>query len=375
VSINLTIDHNRFDYNGDHGVICSQLCDNLTITNNESDHNGMVPFAGPTGDSDTPGQVHGIMIHRGVTNTLIANNNVHDQPNGGGIAVFDSSGNTITNNTVTGAQYGLRISVGSAANTFSNNTITNSTQYGIFLYQGSDPPSYTTPNGHPTGNIFSNNTFSGSGSNIVKYTSADNNIIKDSTFSNTGGSFLFAMSTGNMLSNLTLPANQRISVTGSAAAPGSVVLDRPKGPISLSLDNSSAEVTNASGQLYTVGSSTTIPTSVTPAGSDTHLTPATNGGTGPVWINPLPVTVLPASGTDTARATGLGTATPHIIVDGHGAGVGLAASLGGLTANSNYTVRRNGIVITTVTADGSGKVQFTDVPPASGTLDYTVTIG
>ncbi len=40
------------------------------------------------------------MIHRGVTNTVISGNYVHDQPNGAGIAVFDSAGNTITNNTI-----------------------------------------------------------------------------------------------------------------------------------------------------------------------------------------------------------------------------------------------------------------------------------
>jgi len=53
----------------------------------------MVPFTGPVPDPAGPGgQVHGIMLHRGVTNTTIKNNNVHDQPNGAGIAIFDTAG-------------------------------------------------------------------------------------------------------------------------------------------------------------------------------------------------------------------------------------------------------------------------------------------
>ncbi len=250
VSTKLTIDHNRFDNNGDHGVICSQRCDHLTITNNESDHNGMVPFMGPTGDSDVPGQVHGIMIHRGVTNTTISGNYVHDEPNGAGIAIFDSAGDTVTNNRVVGAKYGIRLSVGAANNTISHNTVTNSTLYAVFMYKGTEPVEYTTSSGHPTGNILSDNTFNGTGSNAVKLTEADANQFTDSTFTNTGDALLFANSAKNVLSNVTMPAGQRISVTGTAAEPGSLTIVNPPGKLSVSVDShSSYSVTNTRDQL------------------------------------------------------------------------------------------------------------------------------
>jgi len=360
VSINLTIDHNHFDYNGDHGVICSQLCDNLTITNNESDHNGMVPFPGPTGDADTPGQVHGIMIHRGVTNTTISGNFVHDQPNGAGIAVFDSAGDTVTNNTVTGNQYGVRISVGSAGNIIRNNTITNSGQYGLFMYKGTDPVSYTTASGHPTGNVFSDNTVNGTGSNAVKLNEADSNQITNCVFSNTGSSMLFQSAASNVLTNLTLPATQKISVTGSSAEPGSVTVAQPRAPFQVTVDsNSSADVTGPGGQLFALGSTAT---SVAPSGSTLHVSAS---GT----VTPQPVTVVPASGTATATASGIGTATVHVVVTGSAP---RTISVSGLTPGGTYTVRRDGIPLTVAIADGSGTVQVTDAPLSSGTYDYTV---
>lgn len=374
VSINLLIDHNHFHDNGDHGVICSQLCDNLTITNNESDHNGMVPFRGPTGDSDTPGQVHGIMIHRGVTNTTISNNNVHDQPNGAGIAIFDSAGDSVTNNTVTGNMYGIRISVGSAGNTIANNTVTSSSQYAVFLYKGSDLPTYTTANGHPTGNVFTGNTFNGTGSNALKFNEADGNQVSDSGFSNTGGSLLFQSSAGNVLTNVTLPAGQRISVVGSAAEPGSLTVAQPPAAFSLSLDaNSSAEVTSPTGRLFATAAGT-VGTTVTPSGSDLHLTSGILGTTNGVTITPQPVLVVPASGTASASANGIGTSTVHVVVAAT-AGVGLTITVGGLTPNGRYAVTRDGASVGMFFADNEGKVQFVDAPPTGGTSDYAVTAG
>jgi parallel beta-helix repeat protein len=368
VSINLTIDHNRFDNNGDHGVICSQLCDRLTITNNESDHNGMVPFKGPTGDADTPGQVHGIMIHRGVTNTVISGNNVHDQPNGAGIAIFDSAGNTVTNNTVANNQYGVRISVGSANNSITNNTITGSSQYGVFLYKGSDLPSYTTANGHPTSNVFDANTISGTGSNAVKFTEADSNTISNSVFSNTGGSLLFNLSSGNVLTNVTLPAGQRISVTGSSTGPGSLTVAQAPGPFSISVDaDSSAELTSPTGQLFSVGAGN-IAAAVTPSGSDAHLTSVILGTTGGVNVTPQRISVVPASGSASALATG----PAAVRLSGQVAGTSVAFTVGGLTAGGNYTVKRDGAALTHVTADATGTVAFSDAPPTGNPTNYTV---
>jgi mannuronan 5-epimerase len=236
VSRNLTVDRNKFAYNGNHGFVCSQLCDRLTITNNESHHNGLVPWRGPTGDSDVPGQVHGIMIHRGVTNAVVSGNSVHDQPNGVGIAVFDSAGNTVTGNTVANNMVGIRLTVGAANNTVRNNTIRNSAQYGLLFFKGTDAPGYTTKTGRPTGNLIDGNAIIGAGRNAVKATDADQNQITHTTFGGTLGPLLFITSNGSVLDATKLPPTVRILVTGTSTHRSSLSISDPPGCGRVTLD-------------------------------------------------------------------------------------------------------------------------------------------
>src|SRR5882757_9424175 len=178
----LTITHNHFHDNGDHGLICSQRCDHLLIADNESDHNGIPPYVPPGDDDSSDNQIHGIMIHRGVTDSIIEDNYIHDQPNGAGIAVFDSSNDIIRDNTITGAKYGLRYSVGSTNITTSGNVVSSSGQYAVFTYQGTDVPAYTNSTGRPTGLTFTGNTFDTTASNAVKLNQSDATTFTGNTF-------------------------------------------------------------------------------------------------------------------------------------------------------------------------------------------------
>ena len=370
VSTYLTITDNHFAYNGDHGVICSQLCDHLTITDNESDHNGMVPWTGPEGDAE-PGQVHGIMIHRGVTNTVISGNSVHDMPNGAGIAIFDSSGNTITDNVVDGTQYGIRISVGSANNSITHNTVDDSGKYALYMYKGSDLPSYTTMTGHPTANIFDSNTVDGTDSNVVKLTESDQNVVSNTTFTNTGGSFYTSGSVGNMVTASTFPSGQDFAVKGLPGEPGSMTITAPSGVVDVSCDaTSSADVTSPTGVVFAAGA-TALTTTVSPTGSTLHLTSALLGTTGTTPITPKAVTVVPAAGTLSAKATGSGTST-QLTVNGQPAGTTLTIRIGALTPGTTYTVKRAGTSIGTATANGTGWITVTNAPPTNGSYVYTV---
>jgi mannuronan 5-epimerase len=366
VSTYLTITNNRFSYNGDHGVICSQLCDHLTITDNESDHNGLVPWTGPEGDAE-PGQVHGIMIHRGVTNTVIARNNVHDMPNGAGIAIFDSSGNTVEDNTVARTLYGVRISVGSAQNIITGNTIDDSYKYALYMYKGSDLPSYTTMTGHPTANVFDDNTVDGTDSNALKLTESDDNVISDTSFADTGGSVYTTGSTGNVVTNSTFPSGQDFAVRAGSE----LTITAPSGVVDVSCDaTSSADVTSPTGVVFQAGS-TTLTTTATATGSTLHLTSALLGTTGTVPITPKAVTVVPAAGSLAARATGSGAST-QLTVSGQPAGTTLTIRIGGLTAGTTYTVKRAGTSIGTATANGSGWLTVTNAPPSTGSYVYSV---
>lgn len=247
-SDNLTITDNHAHDNGNHGIICSQRCDNLKIIGNESDHNGIPPYTPPGDDDPSDNQVHGIMLHRGVTDTVVKDNDVHDQPNGAGIAVFDSSDNTITGNTVTRARYGLRYSVGSQNITTSDNTVTDSGLYAVFTYQGSDSPVYTNKTGRPADLTFTGNTFDGSAGNVLKLNQSDDLVFRGNTFTGTlKAGALTQQTTGTVFAGDTTPDTLSYSVKGDATTRGSAVFRDVTEPLVVQLDSVSSADFTASG--------------------------------------------------------------------------------------------------------------------------------
>jgi len=184
-SDNLVITHNHFHDNGDHGFICSRRCDHLDIENNESDNNGIPPFAFPDDQDTSDNQVHGIMLHRGVTDSVVAGNYVHDQPNGAGIAVFDCTGDVIQNNTVTRARYGLRFTVGATGTRILGNTVTSSGKYGVYTYRGTDTPHYSTASGRPTNLYFAGNTIDAGTGIAAQINDADGTTFAGNTITGT----------------------------------------------------------------------------------------------------------------------------------------------------------------------------------------------
>ena len=370
VSRYLDIEYNHFHDNGDHGVICSQKCDHLTVEHNESDHNGMVPWSGTDPDNITDGQVHGIMFHRGVTNSTIAYNYVHDQPTGAGIAVFDCQGDSIHDNTVDGAKYGIRLSVGATQNQFYDNTVTRSTQYGVYMYKGSDLPENTNTNGHPSANVFDSNTFNSSGSNIVKLSEADGNVFSNDSFSNAGGSVLLQLSAGTAFTKSSFDSGQLFNLTGSSSEPGSAGFASILAPVKFTVDKySTAHFTDVGGRLFNV-SGKQLTTTANSTGSDLALTSA-KVGTGSVTVAATAYFVLPASGTVQASGTAA-NGVVGITVSAVSTAQTLSLTVQGLTPGGSYVVRRRGAVLYRTTADGSGTVAFSDTPGATTSVDYTV---
>jgi poly(beta-D-mannuronate) C5 epimerase len=223
----LTITNNTFSKNGNHGLICSQRCNDLTITDNKSIDNGHTPYVGPGDDDPSDNQVHGIMLHRGITNTIVRNNQVSGQITGGGIVVFDSVGNTIEKNTVTGNKFGLRFSVGTRDTKITGNTVTDSTANAVNSYKGSDAPVYTGTSGRPTGLVFSGNTFRNAGAELFKLQDSDN-------FTFTGGSATpgapargpkFERSKGTVYGpTVATPSGTTFTLVGTSAAPTSLTV-------------------------------------------------------------------------------------------------------------------------------------------------------
>lgn len=184
-SDNEVVSYNHFAWNGDHGYICSQRCTGLKITHNESDHNGVNPYTGPTpsGDTSNGTQFHGFMLHRGSDNDLIQLNNAHDNT-GAGIAIFDSTGDKLASNTLTNNLYGLRYSVGSTTVNANGNTISGSTGADVYTFVGTDTPSYSNPSGRVLNAYFKGNSFAGA----LKFTGEDG-----AKFSELSGSVKFSI--------------------------------------------------------------------------------------------------------------------------------------------------------------------------------------
>jgi parallel beta-helix repeat protein len=223
----LTITNNTFSKNGNHGLICSQRCNDLLITNNKSIDNGHTPYVGPGDDDPSDNQVHGIMLHRGVTKSIVRDNQVSGQITGGGIVVFDSVGNTIENNTVSGNKFGLRFSVGTRDLQVTGNTVTGSTANAVNTYKGSDAASYTGTSGRPTNITFTGNTFTGAGAELFKIQDSDR-------FTFTGGSATpgalargpkFERSQGSVYGpSVTTPGGTTFTLTGTSAVPTSLTV-------------------------------------------------------------------------------------------------------------------------------------------------------
>ena len=370
VTTNLDVENNHFSYNGDHGFICSQRCDHLSVISNESDHNGMVPWAGPTPTGDgQAGQVHGIMLHRGVTNTLVARNNVHDQPNGAGIAVFDTSGDDVSDNKIDRALYGIRISVGSAADTFTNNTVTDSIKYGLYTYKGSDVPAYTTPSGHPTNNVFTGNSFTASGGNPIKLGETDGTMFDQDTFG--GGTLKVDASAGTRI-NGGISNGERVAVTGKSAEPTDVTVAEPTASLVAAIADSysSIDVTSSDGGLYLVAKKPYSAT-VTPRASNVHLTLASIGTTSGTTVAPTNVRAVTNSGTATASAWTTTTGAKQISVTPVGVGQVITITISGLLPSHTYIITGATAGATTATTDASGILTFI-VTPGQATI-FTIT--
>ncbi len=155
-SDSILIENNHSHHNGNHGIICSQRCDTLTIRNNRSEYNTGV----------------GIMLHRNANDSVVENNQVNYNTDAG-IAIFDSHNNMIRNNNAQFNKYGIRFSVGSSGNTTDGNVFSDNSSYGMFFYKGTDAP--TSGDGRPKNNTFSTNEIDRNWQFGIKLKEADNN--------------------------------------------------------------------------------------------------------------------------------------------------------------------------------------------------------
>ena len=242
----LTITNNLFTHNNNHGLICSQRCDHLVIRGNRSIDNGHTPYVGPGDDDPKDNQVHGIMLHRGVTDSVIENNQVDGQINGAGIAIFDSVGNTVRGNTLSGNKYGVRFSVGTRDTLVADNTVTNSLSNAVFSYKGSDSPVYTGTTGRPANITFTGNTFTGAGAELFKLQDSDGFAFSGGSATPTVLGPRVERGQGHVYdATVTTPAGTTFVLRGTAAVPTSVTFHGiPASAVKINKDAYSTAVFN-----------------------------------------------------------------------------------------------------------------------------------
>jgi parallel beta-helix repeat protein len=139
---------------------------------------------------------HGIMLHRSVVDSVVEDNEVTGNAEGG-IALLESHRNTIRGNRIHGNAVGVRLSVGSSDNVLESNDIADNAGDGMYFYQGSDAP--TEGDGHPRRNRVVSNSFAGNAGYAVRLADADDNVFEGNTYGDPGRAFSLERSSGNTI--------------------------------------------------------------------------------------------------------------------------------------------------------------------------------
>ena len=143
-SRNLVIAANNVYDNGNYGIVGSNGCSDLAITQNIVQGNKI-----------------GIFLHR-VADRAIVQRNFVNVCSEAGIAMHESSRGVISGNVLLQSTINVRVSSGSSGNVFENNVIRHGKRHDISVYEGSRgsdiPPLYRASR-RPENNIFSKNKF------------------------------------------------------------------------------------------------------------------------------------------------------------------------------------------------------------------------
>ncbi len=362
VSRQLVVDGNHASYNGNHGIFFSLKSRGLTISGNEVDHNGLTPYTGMSSSgplTKAPQDVDGILLHRGVKNAVVTGNTIHDQPNGAGIVIFDSAGNSLSDNAIASSKYGIRLAVGASRNRFDHTSIAGSVKFGIYSHTGSARPKFTRRSGRPTHNVFSHTVIDGSGGNVAKLVDSDHTVLKRTKVTNSSSAWIGNGSHGTRVIGGSFPVGQRFVSTSSAT----LKLVNPKHRVSVEVDaGSRTRVVSTSGRLFRVAGKS-LPTLVKRHSSRLVLT-ARSVGTAPVAVSRLKARASISTGSAAVRAS-LATARDRFAVSRLRSGARIKLWVGGLTPGSVYRVTRGGVTVARVTADSHGWIVFRDRPPGS----------
>lgn len=362
----LVIENNYVHDNGWHGIIASKRCDHGIMRNNLSVHNGL--------DTSNP-HGNGLMLHRSCNYWIIENNQSYNNADSG-VAIFGCDNNIIRSNICLNNLRGVRLSVGADTNWVESNEIGSVAQYGLYVYEGSDPPEPDdeggTESGHCSDNVFTNNYVHDYGAEAIKAQDCDSNLFVNNVFVGANTTLRFERGTNNMVLNNSLPTDTLVKVIGASTNLSSVTIkaqpllsllvdpystatfaddsgatfDSSPNPVTTVVDNT------GSFALFTSG---LVGTSANTVATRSLFTAPDSGG---MLVNPL---TWVSGGTKTwAAQASLDT-------------VSVTYTVGDLLPGVSYLLSQNGSPVTNLTASAQGYVSFLTAPGTTAAVTYSIT--
>jgi parallel beta-helix repeat protein len=156
-SSNINISGNEIRNNGLQGIACLFQCNTIAAKSNGIYNNAR----------------DGIRFDKNTINSLLQYNLIHDN-NQSGIAVRNSSFNTVTGNTLNNNRVGIAIAQNSFENLLNNNSVQNSSLYGIYFQSNSSSNKVEK-------NVLQNSQNGGIAVNDAKYNTFSKNTISDNS--------------------------------------------------------------------------------------------------------------------------------------------------------------------------------------------------
>ncbi len=347
-SDSLVITDNFVHDNGNHGIICSQRCDHLVISNNTSIRNR-----------------HGIMLHRDTNDSFVENNIVTDNRDTG-IVLFESHNNIVRNNEVRRNRHGIRLSIGSHDNLIENNTVTDSVKYGLYLYQGSDIPA--TTNGRPSNNIFRNNLVENYEVGI-RLRDSDQNSFVNNTFTGPG-KFKLERGVDNELRNNIYSQLPTIQTYGSDQINSRTIVTT-ENDVVIKLDAfSTATVQNPAHRIYLPDENSLV-TVATPTGAAMDLNYGQIGSKS--LVQALAFFVQPKTGTVDVFDILWDDTLRQWSVIASDAAEKVTYKVGNLIPSTDYKVFKNASLLGIFATSASGLLIFNDTAGTNGVIDFEVT--
>ncbi|MDB6030467.1 MAG: hypothetical protein JWM16_805 [Verrucomicrobiales bacterium] len=374
----LLIENNHVHHNGWHGIIASKRCDHGILRNNISHDNGLDPID-PHGN--------GIMLHRSCSDWIVTNNVSYNNLDSG-IAIYASDRTLVANNICSNnANAGIRLNVGAAQNRVEGNQFLRSGNRGIDLFPGDDEPELTDPlnpdsvfkPARPYQNIFTNNVVGGSGLEIVRVESADNNLFAGNVFTGASNLIRFVNSTNNTMAGNAWPTNTLVTLAGTNLVTNTFFTTttfRKQPLLALQLENNLATAifSDDKGAITEVDKNS-VNTTTTPSGSTLNLT-TTLLGSGTNTVRTRNFTAVPVSGTVLIHPTTWnlsGTFNKAWTAQASSASINVSYVVGNLVPGTTYLVNRGLTQVASAPANSQGTIAFTSSTGSTSPVTYTIT--